>query len=93
MLLLLLLLLILPVFPAVVPPGYMLPAGTGPMQKCASTATVGYFREGWVMHNDQRAQACTPCGDGILSEAREFDVNPLESNTSLVMATSASCCK
>jgi hypothetical protein len=75
----------------VVPPGYFLPAGAN-MTKCAN-GTSGNFREGWVMYSDPRATACTSCGDGIYSEARDLDENPLAVNGSMVMATSASCCE
>jgi hypothetical protein len=53
----------------------------------------GSFRDGWVMYSDPKASSCTPCGDGIRSEARELDENPLAANSSLIRATSASCCK
>jgi hypothetical protein len=46
-----------------------------------------------VMYSDPRATACTSCGDGIFSEARDIDENPLAPNGTLVMATSSSCCE
>jgi hypothetical protein len=62
------------------------------MTKCANS-TSGSFREGWVMYNDAKGASCTPCGEGIYSEARELDENPMANNGSMVMATSASCCE
>lgn len=71
-----------------VAPGYMLPAGAN-MTTCAA----GSYREGWVMFSDPKAAACTLCGDGISSEARDLDENPLAANGTLVRATAFSCCE
>jgi len=67
-----------------VPPGYYL---TPNMVTCGS----GTFREGWLMASDPKATTCTPCGDGIQSEPRDLDENPLVANGTLVRATSTSC--
>jgi hypothetical protein len=72
-----------------VPPGYYLPATGGSMTPCGA----GTFREGWVMFSDPKAVACRPCGDGINSEARDLDENPLVANGTLARATSFSCCE
>jgi len=53
----------------------------------------GSFREGWLMHSDPKATACTPCGDNISSEPRDLDENPRVVNGSLVSATPTSCCE
>lgn len=45
------------------------------------------------MFSDPKALSCTPCGQGIQSEPRDLDENPLAVNGSLVRATSASCCE
>jgi hypothetical protein len=71
-----------------VPPGYYLAPGSN-MTQCGNTT----FREGWVMFSDPKAAACAPCGDGISSEARDLDENPLAANGTLVRATPFSCCE
>jgi hypothetical protein len=73
--------------PAVVPPGYLIQAGA--LAQCGE----GTYRERWVMASDPAALACTQCGTGISSEPRDLDENPLAANSSLVRATSTSCCK
>lgn len=72
---------------AVVPPGYALSGGS--MAPCDN----GFFRDGWVLYSDPKAASCTPCGEGISSDAREADENPLAVNGSLVRVTSDSCCE
>jgi hypothetical protein len=85
---------------AVVPPGYYIITSSG-MTLCpqgtaatppTSAGSPGTFREGWVMYSDPKATTCTSCGEGILSEPRDKNDNPM-STVALVQATSASCCK
>jgi hypothetical protein len=58
-----------------------------------TTCPSGTYREGWLLQSDPKADSCTPCGEGISSEPRDLDQNPLVAEGSLVRATSASCCK
>jgi hypothetical protein len=52
-----------------------------------------FYREGWLLYNNPTATSCTPCGEGIRSEPRDLDENPLAAADSRVRATSTSCCK
>ena len=74
---------------SVVPPGYFISATTATLAPCGP----GYYRERWAMISGARAQTCTPCGQGIQSEARDMDEHPLAANGSYARATSASCCE
>lgn len=69
------------------PPGYVI--ANGALAQCGSSL----YRPLWVLFSDPRAQACLPCGANIQSEPRDLDEHPLATNSSLVRASTASCCK
>jgi hypothetical protein len=75
-----------------VPPGYFIQSANAAPTAMAQCGP-GLYRERWVMFADPRALNCTACGQGIQSEPRDLDENPLAVNGSLVRATSTSCCE
>ncbi|KAF8060463.1 hypothetical protein HT031_004639 [Scenedesmus sp. PABB004] len=78
------------------------------MQKCRTilthgspSITEGFYREGWLHYKDPAARdavsadgaaACTPCGDGILSEWTDIDEREDANDTTKVVAASSASC-
>ncbi|KAF6257767.1 hypothetical protein COO60DRAFT_1460997 [Scenedesmus sp. NREL 46B-D3] len=86
-----------------IPPGYYVKTSdsgaTGVMEACPNNVTgQGYYRSGWTIHSDSKAQgpdgttACTPCGAGILSALTDVDESLGGNDTTKLVAGSSYSC-
>lgn len=76
-----------------VPPGLYLPADGGNITKCP----VGSYRGTWDPANSAQGSSCTPCGEGIYSQAVEvvtvYDPATNSTTEELLATSTTACCE